>query len=77
MISEVLMGDRTFLVERKSMAFETWKEKLRRSWRDRRGESLRRSDSSCWSEREPEDESLRLTDKNVVLPVTIHAVQYK
>lgn len=76
-IDQWLMGDRTFLVERKSIAFETWKEKLRRSWRDRRGESLRRSDSSCWSEIEWEDESLRLTDENFVLPVTTRTIQCK
>lgn len=39
----------TFLEERKSMAWETWKEKPRRSSRVKTGESLSRSWSPCWS----------------------------
>lgn len=52
----------TFLEERKSMAWATWKEKLRRSWGVRRGESLRRSIVPCWSEREQQDRRLQQTD---------------
>lgn len=52
----------TFLEERKSMAWATWKEKLRRSWGVRRGESLRRSIVPCWSGREQQDRRLQQTN---------------